>query len=62
MPFNNEITIHPHDLQQIMSTLAIQCYLTGPVIIRDNGKQFVIRDINEQHIAKIDKTTIEEPG
>lgn len=56
MPKNEQITIHPKDLQEIMDTLSAIPWNTGPVTIKDDGHQFIVRDINEAHITSIDKT------
>lgn len=61
MPFNNELTIHPYDLQEIVDTLSEQPWTQGPIIIRDVANTYVIRDKDEQHIVTIEKH-IEEPG
>jgi hypothetical protein len=56
MSFNNEITIHPHDLQEIVDTISSQPFREVPIIIRDTGNEFVVRDINEQLITTVHKT------
>ena len=51
-----QIIIHPQDLQEIIDTLAANTWCHGPVIIRDTGKQFIVRDTNEGHLTTIEKT------
>lgn len=69
MPFNNEITIDPANLCSIIARLKAISWSAGPVIIRDLGPSFQVRDKSEQHIfslVKNEQPTIdnihEEPG
>lgn len=55
MPFTNELMIQPIDLQNILEKLKELKWSGGPVIIRDMGTEYVIRDINDQHIATIEQ-------
>ena len=57
----DQIIIHPNDLQEIVDTLAAHPFETGPVIIRDTGNEFIIRDQDEQYLATIEKT-IDQDG
>lgn len=57
----DEITIHPHDLQNILEELSAQQWSQGQVIIRDTGTKYIIRDTNENLICEI-KQSHEEPG
>lgn len=49
-----QIIIQPQDLQQIIEELAAKKWDSGPVIIRDLGKQFIVRDKNNGYITEID--------
>ena len=69
MPFNNEITIDPLSLMSIMQQLKRMAWSAGPVIIRDLGESFQVRDTSEHHIFSLPKNEItqennipEEPG
>lgn len=56
MPATNQITIQPADLQQIIEKLSALQWSTGPVVIKEYGSFYLLRDINEGHIASINKT------
>lgn len=60
MPFNNEITIDPLSLLSIIQQLKRIKWSAGPVIIRDIGESFQVRDIDEQHIFSMPKNDIPE--
>lgn len=62
MPIFKYITIQPIDLQNILEELKAQHWTFGPVIIRDSGSQWIIRDMNEQMIKCIDKTPNHHPS
>lgn len=51
-----QIIIEPQDLQEIIDYLHAYVWSGGPVIIRDIGSKFVVRDINENQITYIEKT------
>ena len=62
MPFNNEITIQPYDLEKIIQQLKAISWSQGPVIIRDLGEAFQLRDKSEHHIFSFPKNEHDEPG
>jgi hypothetical protein len=62
MPFTTELTIHPHDLQKILDELSVHSWSQGPVIIRDLGTHYIVRDVNLNHILTIEQTEHERTG
>ena len=58
MPFNNEITIDPASIFNIMQMLKNLSWSGGPVIIRDLGTSFQVRDKDEQHIFSLVKNDL----
>ncbi len=56
MPRLDCITIHPHDLQQVLDILEIKNHPSDMVRIVDGGNKIIVRDSNDMHIFSIEKT------